>query len=91
MNVVYRGVSNPMTISFAGISDTVCICLAYLKLGGKYVMSPQGGNEVVVSVSGKMADGKVANDKKYLELKEFQVQQVLLEEKQELLKALNQI
>jgi hypothetical protein len=34
-----------------------------------------------------MADGKVANDKKYLELKEFQVQQVLLEEKQELLKA----
>jgi hypothetical protein len=27
-------------------------------------MSPQGGNEVVVSVSGKMADGKVANDKK---------------------------
>jgi hypothetical protein len=29
-----------------------------------------------------MADGKVANDKKVLELKEFQVQQVQLEEKQ---------
>jgi hypothetical protein len=32
-------------------------------------MSPQGGNEVVVSVSGKMADGKVANDKKVFRIK----------------------
>jgi hypothetical protein len=35
MNVVYRGVSNPMTISFAGISDNAvnASALAYLKLG----------------------------------------------------------
>jgi hypothetical protein len=32
MNVVYRGVSNPMTISFAGISDNAvnASALAYL-------------------------------------------------------------
>jgi hypothetical protein len=33
-------------------------------------MSPQGGSEVVINVSGKMADGKVANDKEYIELKD---------------------
>jgi hypothetical protein len=35
MNVVYRGVSNPMTISFAGISDNAvnASARAYLKLG----------------------------------------------------------
>jgi gliding motility-associated protein GldM len=72
MNVVYRGVSNPMTISFAGISDNAVNASApgLSKVGnGKYVMNPQGGNEVVVSVSGKMADGKVANDKKVFRIK----------------------
>jgi hypothetical protein len=55
-------------------------------------MSPQGGNEVVVSVSGKMADGKVANDKKVFRIKGIPGPTgILLEEKQELLKALNQI
>jgi hypothetical protein len=32
-------------------------------------MSPQSGNEVVINVSGKMADGKVASDKRCLESK----------------------
>jgi cyanate lyase len=43
-----------MTISFAGISDNAVNASALgLSGNGKYVMSPQGGNEVVVSVSGK--------------------------------------
>ena len=72
MNVVYRGVSNPMTISFAGIPDNAVNASAsgLSKVGvGKYVMNPVGGNEVIVSVSGKMSDGKVATDKKVFRIK----------------------
>jgi hypothetical protein len=54
------------------------------------VWVPQSGNEVVINVSGKMADGKVASDKRCLESKVFQVLQEL-EVKQELLRVLNQI
>jgi gliding motility-associated protein GldM len=78
MNVVYRGVVNPISISFAGIADKDVNASApgLTKVGnGKFSMSPQSGNEVVINVSGKMADGKVASDKKYLESKVFQVLQ----------------
>jgi gliding motility-associated protein GldM len=72
MNVVYRGVVNPISISFAGIADNNVNASApgLSKTGnGKYNMSPQGGNEVVINVSGKMADGKVASDKKVFRIK----------------------
>jgi gliding motility-associated protein GldM len=72
MNVVYRGVVNPISISFAGISDKDVNASAagLTKVGnGKYNMSPQGGNEVVINVTGKMADGKVASDKKVFRVK----------------------
>jgi hypothetical protein len=51
--------------SFAGISDNdVSASAGLTKVGnGKYNMSPGGGTEVVISVSGKMSDGKVATDK----------------------------
>jgi hypothetical protein len=45
-------------------------------------MSPGGGTEVVISVSGKMSDGKVATDKKVYRIKGFPVQQEQLEVKQ---------
>ncbi|MGL2995244.1 gliding motility protein GldM [Flavobacterium sp. TSSA_36] len=72
MNVVYRGVVNPMSISFAGISDKDVTASApgLTKVGnGKYNMSPGSGTEVVINVSGKMADGKVASDKKVYRIK----------------------
>jgi gliding motility-associated protein GldM len=72
MNVVYRGVVNPMSISFAGISDSDVQASApgLTKVGnGKYNMSPGGGNEVVISVTGKMSDGKVATDKRVYRIK----------------------
>lgn len=72
MNVVYRGVDNPMTISFAGISDNnVNASAAGLsKTGnGKYMMRPGAGREVVVNVTGKMSDGKSASDKKVFRIK----------------------
>lgn len=72
MNVVYRGVVNPMSISFAGISDKDVTASApgLTKVGnGKYNMSPGTGTEVVINVTGKMSDGKVASDKKVYRIK----------------------
>uniref|UniRef100_UPI0037BF05BD type IX secretion system motor protein PorM/GldM n=1 Tax=Flavobacterium sp. TaxID=239 RepID=UPI0037BF05BD len=73
MNVVYRGLPNPMTISFAGIGDNFVNASApgLIKAGGngKYVLTPQSGTEVTVSVSGKMTDGKTVTDKKVFRIK----------------------
>ena len=53
MNVVYRGVTNPMTISFAGIPDNLVVANAPgLSRGsgaGKYDMNPGSGREVVIN------------------------------------------
>lgn len=72
MNVVYRGLPNPMSISFAGIGDNNVNASApgLSKAGnGKYNLVPGSGNEVTVSVSGKMADGKSVTDKKTFRIK----------------------
>jgi hypothetical protein len=68
MNVVYS-VVNPMSISFAGISDNVSASAPGLtKVGNGKYMSPGGGTEGYC-VSGKMSDGKVATDKKVYRIK----------------------
>ena len=73
MNVVYRGVVNPMTISFAGVSDNnVSASASGLSKGsgnGKYNMSPGQGNEVLISVVGKLPDGTSVTDKKAYRIK----------------------
>jgi gliding motility-associated protein GldM len=72
MNVVYRGVANPMTISFAGISaDKVSASAPGLSSlgGGKYVMSPLSGNEAVINVTGTLPDGSKVSDKKTFRIK----------------------
>src|SRR5690606_1863577 len=73
MNVVYRGVVNPMTISFAGISDADVTASApgLTKAGkpGKYNISPGKGNELVVNVTGKLPDGTSVSDKKVFRIK----------------------
>ena len=73
MNVVYRGLPNPMTISFAGIGDNFVNASApgLSKAGGngKYNLNPGAGTEVTVSVSGKMNDGKTVSDKKVFRIK----------------------
>jgi gliding motility-associated protein GldM len=65
MNVVYIGVDNPMTISFAGISgNNVNASAPGLSRvnGDKYVMKPQGGKEVKINVTGKLPDGTSVSD-----------------------------
>ncbi|VXB06367.1 Protein involved in gliding motility GldM [Flavobacterium sp. 9AF] len=75
MNVVYRGVVNPMTISFAGVSDSdVTASAAGLSKGsgvGKYNMSPGAGREVVINVNAKLPDGKAVSDKKVFRIKDI--------------------
>jgi len=72
MNVVYRGVVNPMTISFAGVaSDKISVSAPGLSSagGGKYKMSPGAGNEVVINVSATLNDGSKVSDKKAFRIK----------------------
>ena len=61
MNVVYRGVENPMTISIPGIPDNkVNASAPGLKRAGgsKYNMIPGKGREISISASGSLPDGQ---------------------------------
>jgi gliding motility-associated protein GldM len=60
MNVVYRGVQNPITISIPGIQDSkVRASAPGLKRvrGSKYNLFPGKGREVKINVSGTLPDG----------------------------------
>ncbi len=72
MNVVYRGVVNPMTISFAGVSDNNVSASApgLKRIGnGKYEMRPQSGKEVTINVTGTLPDGTKVSDKAMFRIK----------------------
>ena len=73
MNVVYRGVVNPMTISFAGVSDNNVTASApgMTKGGkpGKYEIRPGQGTELTINVTAKLPDGKPVSDKKTFRIK----------------------
>lgn len=73
MNVVYRGVTNPMTISFAGVSsDKVSASAPGLSSAGKpgsYKMNPGSGTEVVINVTGTLPDNSKVSDKKVFRIK----------------------
>ena len=61
MNVVYRGVENPMTISIPGIPPSkVKASAPGLKRikGSKYLMNPGRGREVKITASGTLPDGQ---------------------------------
>ena len=73
MNVVYRGVTNPMTISFAGVSDKDVTASApgMTKASGtgKYEIRPGSGTELAINVNAKLPDGKTVSDKKVFRIK----------------------
>ncbi|MBC9795906.1 gliding motility protein GldM [Sinomicrobium weinanense] len=61
MNVVYRGVSNPITISIPGIPDNKVSASATgltRVSGSKYTMRPGSGRTVNISASGTLPDGQ---------------------------------
>jgi gliding motility-associated protein GldM len=71
MNVVYRGVDNPMTVSFAGIPDNkVTVTGAGLtRSGAGYMMKPGAGTEVIITATGILPDGKPVSDSKPFRIK----------------------
>ncbi|WNH09064.1 gliding motility protein GldM [Thalassobellus suaedae] len=76
MNVVYRGVKNPMTISFAGIPDNRVTASAQglSRAGGStYVMDATQikGREVTINVTGKLPDGKPVSDRATFRIKDL--------------------
>ncbi len=76
MNVVYRGVKNPMTISFAGVSDNNINANAsgLSKVGsGKYIMDVSNvkGREVTINVTGTLPDGDKVSDRAVFRIKDL--------------------
>ncbi|WP_345004254.1 gliding motility protein GldM [Snuella lapsa] len=76
MNVVYRGVKNPMTISFAGVSDNKISASAQglTKVGtSKYIMDATRiqGREVTINVTGTLPDGQKVSDRASFRIKDL--------------------
>jgi len=74
MNVVYRGVVNPMTISIPGIPDSkVSASGAGLakSSGSKYNMSPGTGREVTITASGTLPDGQRVSSNSVFRIKDI--------------------
>ena len=77
MNVVYRGVKNPMTISFAGISDNnVAATGSGLRKGSgasKYIMdvTTVKGREVTINVTGTLPGGEKVSDRAMFRIKDL--------------------
>lgn len=75
MNVVYRGVQNPMTISIPGVGSVTANAPGLKPAGGagKYVMdvTTLQAREVTISVSGTLPGGKTVNDKKSFRVKDI--------------------
>jgi len=74
MNVVYRGVVNPMTISIPGIPDSKVSASGeglVRGVGSKYNMSPKGGRTVAISARGTLPDGQVINTTSEFRIKDI--------------------
>ncbi len=74
MNVVYRGVANPMTISIPGIPDNkVTASAAGLskRSGSNYVMNPGTGRTVTITASGTLPDGQNISTRSEFRIKDI--------------------
>ncbi|MEQ5790426.1 gliding motility protein GldM [Muricauda sp. NFXS6] len=74
MNVVYRGVANPMTISIPGIPDNKVRASApglTRRSGSQYIMNPGTGRSVTITASGTLPDGKPVSSKNEFRIKDI--------------------
>ncbi|SEL65687.1 protein involved in gliding motility GldM [Aquimarina amphilecti] len=75
MNVVYRGVQNPMTISIPGVPAVSASAPGLKKSGGagKYIMNVTTvkAREVAIKVSGKLPNGTTVSDSKKFRIKDI--------------------
>ncbi len=74
MNVVYKGLSNPLTISIPGVPSNKVKATApglrHIK-GDNYVMRPVGSGVVSINVTGTMVDGKTVRSVKKFRIKDI--------------------
>ncbi len=77
MNVVYRGLDNPISISVPGVGNndvkpSVSNGNQLTDLGGgKYILNPGSGDEVRIDVSAKLSSGKTINTPKTFRIKDI--------------------
>ncbi|MBT3546461.1 MAG: gliding motility protein GldM [Flavobacterium sp.] len=77
MNVVYRGLDNPISISVPGVGDknitpSVNGTNKLTRTGlGKYILNPGGGDEVVINVTAKLSNGKSIKTPKTFRIKDI--------------------
>jgi len=77
MNVVYRGLDNPISISVPGVGDkditpSVPGNNKLTRSGlGKYILNPGSGDEVQINVSAKLSSGKTINTPKTFRIKDI--------------------
>jgi gliding motility-associated protein GldM len=75
MNVVYRGVQNPITVSVPGVADNAVKATApglkKVKGIGKYEMAPGKGREVKITVSAKLPDGTPITSSQIFRIKDI--------------------
>lgn len=75
MNVVYRGLENPISVSLPGVSDNslnVSVNGGKLTGGkGKYTLSPGSGDTAIINVSAKLSSGKTVTSKKEFRIKDI--------------------
>ncbi len=74
MNVFYRGLSNPVTISMPGVpANKISASAPGLRRvkGDSYTMTPGSGKEATISVTGTLPDGKKVTSRKKFRLKDI--------------------
>lgn len=76
MNVVYLGLDNPISASFAGIpSDKVSVSASNGALkkisNGRYMLKPAAGTSVTITATGTLPDGKTVSDKQVFRIKQI--------------------
>jgi len=77
MNVVYRGLDNPISVSVPGVGDnnvnaSVSNAHSLSKTGkGKYVLNPGAGKELKINVVAKLSSGKTITTPKTFRIKDI--------------------
>lgn len=72
MNVVYRGVVNPMTIAFDGARGVNASAPGLTKVNGSsYEMRPGTGREVTIKVNATLPDGETTSDSQTFRIKDI--------------------
>ena len=75
MNVVYRGLDNPISVSLPGVSsrnlDVNALGGKLTSTGSGYILRPGSGNIATINVSAKLSSGKTVNSKATFRIKDI--------------------